>query len=560
MGRRAIVFALSVVVLLTWTTVPAEGRVYDESRIDPVLAREASGDPSRQFDVIVRAQSPHAATAGERIARARDAVARHGGSTKFSLGIVGGAAARVAGAAVLALTRDPLVDYIYRDTPLAATFDPVNDAPKAISPGVLDTYANYGWSYYNLCGRGVTVAVVDSGIYAHPDLAGRIVAAVDFTQDPPVVSTTPLSDPGGHGTHVAGLVAGDGTASGGAYTGTAPCANIVDVRVLDAFGQSTTSVVLRGLQWVLANRRTYGIRIVNLSLGGRVTSTYRRDALSVAAEALVFAGVNVVAAAGNGGPNSASILAPANDPFVLSVGALDDMGTVKPSDDVVATFSARGPTLYDNAVKPDLIAPGRKLVSLLSPGSTIAAQYPDRLVTSSGATSPQYLRLSGTSMAAPLVAGIIALMLEKEPSLSPWQVRFRLKLGVRKLNKVAPFDCGSGEATVGPLFLTDLTSQYVANPLADVLAQELYTALYGQPLQWRSMGYNGGVDSRGVEWPQVTWDNVTWDGITWENIAWEQFDWTNIAWENIAWELLPTGFTDTRTTLDVTSTRWQLVD
>jgi serine protease AprX len=567
--RRTHVFAKWLVVALCAVLVfssmgpAAEAKSYDPDKVDPLLASQALADPSGQFAVIVRmAARPGAGR--ERPARARDVIAQHGGTAGSALGIVGGAAATLSGRAVIALTRNPQVAYLFRDAPITAAFDPVADAKRVISPGVLLTYTNYAWSYYNVCGRGVGVAIVDSGVYAHPDLEGRIAVAVDATADPVIVSTTPLGDPGGHGTHVAGLVAGDGRSSAGAYTGTAPCAHIVDVRVLDAAGRSTTSTVLRGLQWVLANRATYGIRVVNLSFGAAVASTYRRDALSVAAEALVFSGVTVVAAAGNGGPTSETIVAPANDPFVLAVGALDDKGTSKPGDDVIPTFSARGPSKFDGVSKPDLVAPGRRVVSLLAPGSTIALQYPDRLVTATGATAPQYLRLSGTSMAAPLVSGIVALMLEKEPTLTTFQVRYRMTVGVRKLSKVAPFDAGAGLATAGPLWYTEYASYFTTNPIADALAEDLYSALYGQPLQWRSLGYNSGVDSTGQVWADVTWNNIAWDTISWENIAWERFAWDNIAWENIGWGNIAWEAFDGPTTeglsTGVESLSWPLVD
>jgi serine protease AprX len=305
---------------------------------------------------------------------------------------------------------------------------------------------------------------------------------------------------------------------------------------------------------------TYGIRVVNLSFGAQVSSSYRRDPLSVAAEALVFAGLNVVAAAGNGGPTSQTIVAPANDPFVLAVGAFDDAGTPRPKDDTIATFSGRGPSKFDNIAKPDLVAPGRKVVSLLAPGSTLAVQYPDRLVSATGAAVPAYFRLSGTSMAAPLVSGLIALLLEKEPTLTPFQVRYRMKIGVRKLERMAPFDVGAGLATAGPLWATDTSTQVVASPLADAFAEDLYSSFYGQPIQWRSNGYNGGVDSLGQEWPQITWDNIAWDSISWENIAWERFSWENIAWENIAWENIGGGIDGEGQLTNVTNLRWQLVD
>jgi subtilisin family serine protease len=531
------VVATCVAIVIGASGAPAEASPYDPSRIDPVLARQALASPDRQFDVILRAATDRARPAKSSPQRARDAVTRQHGRARFALGLIGGAAATVSGRDLIALSRDRDLAYIHRDAAIAASFDPLVDYAKVTSPAILETYANAVWQYYNVCGRGVTVAVVDSGVYPHPDLAGRIVAAIDLTQDPPVFSAGPLADPGGHGTHVAGLVAGDGTSSAGAYTGTAPCARIVDVRVLDASGRSTTSTVLRGLEWILANRKTYGIRVVNLSFGADSTGTYKLDPLSAAVEALTLSGITVVAAAGNAGPTYETIASPALDPFVIAVGALDDAGTAKPSDDTVATFSARGPSKFDKLAKPDLVAPGRRVVSLLAPGSTLGTLYPDRLVTATGAATPQYLRLSGTSMATPLVAGLIALLLEKEPALNPFQIKHRMKYGVRKLGKIAPVDAGTGLATALPLALTgDLVAEYPASRVADALAAQLFTALYGQTIQWLSLTYNGGVDSSGTSWSSVTWDNVGWDAITWDNVGWDSFNWDNVGWDNVGWD------------------------
>jgi serine protease AprX len=560
---RTIAFSVTVLLVAASLGAPAEARSFDDSKIDPTLAQWAAAEPDRQFDVIIRASAKTVARgrSANSAERAGDTVRRHGGRSRFALGIVGGAAATVTGREVLALTNDREVGYVFADAAVTATFDPINDAAKVTSLGILLSYANYAWSMLNTCGRGIGVAVIDSGVYAHPDLAGRITAAADFTQDPPLIVNGPLGDPGGHGTHVAGLIAGDGSLSGGAFTGTAPCANVIDVRVLDAWGRSTTSTVLRGLQWVLLNRQTYGIRIANISFGAQVTGSYKRDPLSVAAEALVFAGVNVIAAAGNGGPDSGTILSPAFDPFVITVGALDDLGTQKPSDDVVASFSGRGPSNFDKLVKPDVVAPGRRLVSALAPGSTIATSNPDRLVTAAGAPTPQYLRLSGTSMAAPIVSGLVALLLEKEPTLSPFQVKYRVKVGVRKLNKQATTNVGTGVATAYPLWLTDTSLALADGRVADAFAEDVYSSLYGQPIPWRSLTYHGGVDSMGTEWAGITWDNIAWDNISWENVAWERFNWEGIAWENIAWETSGESVDeDEQNDTDTAYGTWKLVD
>jgi len=384
-------------------------------------------------------------------------------------------------------------------------------------------------------GRGVGVAIVDSGIYAHPDLAGRVVAAIDFTSATPTVSPVALGDPGGHGTHVAGLVAGDGTLSGGAYTGVAPGANLVDVRVIDANGRSSVSTVLAGLQWVLRNRTTYNIRVVNLSLGAQEQTSYTLNPLSTAVEVLSFAGVTVVVSAGNAGPIAGTITMPGDDPFVVTVGAIDDTGTASPADDSMSSWSSCGPTAFDALAKPDLVAPGRHMISLRSPGSTLDTLYPTREVTAPGAVTADYFMLSGTSMAAPLVAGAVALILEKDPTLNPRQVKQRLVSGVTPLTFGTPMTRGAGMlnalTSVGS---TDLTAWVDTSRVSDGFANLVFPLIAGQPLTWLDLTYNGGVDSLGIPWSQVTWTGVSWDSVTWSDVSWDAISWDTVSWETVA--------------------------
>src|SRR5687767_11518331 len=328
-----------VALLLGNTGGKAEASSYDPTKIDAAFLSEVLASPTASFDVIVRSvpvgsQGRADRASARRIENAAKAVTKLGGTLKHILSIVGGVSARLQGVHVLKLTRDGDVDYVVKDQKLRAQFDPAVDSVNAGSPGILEVDAPRAWSQLGLTGRGVGVAVVDSGVYPHPDLAGRIVAAIDFTSASPTVSNIPLDDLGGHGTHVAGLIAGDGTRSGGLYTGVAPNANIIDVRVIDANGGSNVSLILRGLQWVLANRTAYNIRVVNMSLGAAPTGSYKSDLMATAAEVLNFAGVVVVVSAGNSGPLAGTITTPATDPYVISVGALDDNGTPLLADEI----------------------------------------------------------------------------------------------------------------------------------------------------------------------------------------------------------------------------------
>lgn len=280
-------------------------------------------------------------------------------------------------------------------------------------------------------GSGVGVAVIDSGVTAwHDDLTGssggqRVDAFVDFVNNTPA----PYDDYG-HGTHVAGIIAGNGFDSGGLRAGIAPGARLTVLKVLDGTGVGRISNVIAALGYVAANKDLLNIRVVNLSIATSVHESYDIDPLTLAARAVVTAGVVVVAAAGNAGRDPlghtmyGGITAPGNAPWVLTVGASSTMGTVDRSDDTIAAFSSRGPTAIDNAAKPDLVAPGVGTESLSDPQSAMYTKYSAYLLSGTVATAYlPYLSLTGTSMSAPVVTGTVALMLQANPSLTPNAVK-----------------------------------------------------------------------------------------------------------------------------------------
>ena len=559
-----------VILAFTLTAIGGhvEARSYDASKVDPALLAGVLAAPDAEYDVIVRSTADKTKAKDDRAGRAGDEVKKAGGKPRHSLGIVGGASARIRGKDLLSLTNSAKVDYVFADAPLVTTWDPTADADKATTPGIKAVNAPTAWKTYGVSGRGIGVAVVDSGIYAHPDIAGRIAAQVDFTAG--TVTTTDAvtgatttssngvvgmgSDPGGHGTHVAGLIAGDGTSSDGAYTGVAPGASLVDVRVIRADGTSNTGIVLRGLQWILANKNTYNIRVANMSLGAHASKSYKLDPLATAVQVLTFAGINVVVSAGNSGPGSATITTPANDPFAISVGAVDDNQTASTTDDTIADFSSRGRTPYDGLSKPDVSAPGRRMVSLRSPGSTLDQQYPDRRVGES------YFTLSGTSMAAPIVAGTVALMLERNSTLAPNQVKKRLKSGATPIPNFGTLAQGAGRIDAAKILGAISTErEYSEGRVSDSFAKDMRRFIQGQPLVWRDPTFNGGVDTRNITWENITWENITWDNITWENISWENLTWENITWENVTWENITWESADTLG-YDTLNANWSLVD
>lgn len=248
-------------------------------------------------------------------------------------------------------------------------------------------------------GQGVTVAVIDTGIAPHPDLRDRIVAFADMVNG----KTAPYDDQG-HGTHVAGIVAGDGGSSDGTFKGIAPGASLVGIKVLSGSGRGTTSDIVRGIQWAVENRERYGIKVINMSLGGAVRESYKDDPLAQAVEAATRAGITCCIAAGNSGPRGRTVGTPANAPSVVTVGASDDRGTPARSDDRIADFSSRGPTAVDNLAKPDVTAPGVN-------------------ITAADSRNSGYRSLSGTSMATPATAGVAALLLQAHPDATPARIK-----------------------------------------------------------------------------------------------------------------------------------------
>jgi len=270
-----------------------------------------------------------------------------------------------------------------------------------------------------------------------------------------LTKTSPYDDCG-HGTHVAGIIAGNGKMSNGQYKGVAPEANLVGVKVLDNTGGGRSSDVIAGIQWVVQNKATYNIKVINLSLGAPATQSYATDPLSQAAEAAWDAGLVVVAAAGNNGPEPGTINTPGINAHIITVGAVDDRGTVDTGDDVIAGFSSRGPTI-DGLTKPDLVAPGVNITSLAADTSYLPKKNsgsrgkPGKALQAITQSKPQqttifdyYVTMSGTSMATPMAAGTAALLLEQNPNWTPDEVKKQM-MGTAVDMGFAPNEQGAGE-------------------------------------------------------------------------------------------------------------------
>jgi len=331
----------------------------------------------------------------------------------------------------------------------------------SMSVSIKSTAADQTWSgssgllgigsISGVTGKDIGVAVVDSGISPHSALANKVVANVSF-----VTGDSSVLDAFGHGTHVAGIIAGTGSVASSVTPlykgGIAPGVKLVNVRVLGANGTGLTSDVIAGIDWAINNRATYNIRVINLSLGHPVFESCVTDLLCQKVQKAVDLGIVVVASAGNSGKSAdgrtvlGSITVPGNSPVALTVGALNTWGTTGRNDDSVTTYSSRGPTRYDNIVKPDLAAPGNKIISLEAPGAFLAGMYP--FLHKAGTGSNAYMQLSGTSMAAPMVSGGVALLLQGQPSLTPAQVKLVLQSGSTFVSNGGLMGAGAGSVNI----------------------------------------------------------------------------------------------------------------
>jgi serine protease AprX len=531
-----------------------------------VVGLAAAGSPAAAsegppIDVIVRTDSPQASSRAEAMVR------RSGGTVGRDLPLISGFAARVPAGAVPALERTPGVGGVSEDGEVRLKGNkwiddggadiPVGKVKKAAGGKKANTEA--------LTGAGIGVALIDSGVAPVTGLnqPGKVVNGPDLSfesQTPGLVNV----DTYGHGTHMAGIIAG----SDAGFEGIAPGAKLISLKVAAADGASDVSQVIAAIDWAVAHKDDPGlnIRVLNLSFGTDSTQSTRLDPLSYAVEAAWRKGIVVVVAAGNDGAGATRVTMPAANPYVLAVGAADPNGTDDRADDTVASFSNRG-----NATRhPDLLAAGRSVVSLRVPGSYIDSAYPKARVADAAGVQ-RFFRGSGTSQAAAVVSGSVALLLQSQPKLTPDLVKNLLVETADPLIGADPIAAGAGQIDIAETVTlgtprkpaqtfpaaTGLGTLEGARGSLHVI-DERGVALFGErdifgvawrpgtwaPLAGRGKAWTGGTWNgsvwsgtayTGTSWASVTWKTATWTSTSWSGRSWSGSNWSGRAWTAGGW-------------------------
>jgi serine protease AprX len=479
----------------------AQQAVAGIERIDPRITQVALSTPEQIVRVIVQKLAQDAGV--------EEAVTNLGGRVTADLPIINAFAAEMSADAAYRLGQYPAVRWISIDAEVHSTLLGLGgDRDSNPANYYLDTLGIPSIWNQGVDGKGIGVAVIDSGVSRDNDFTDLALNR-GFNLN----SITPI-DLYGHGTHIAGIVAGNGRDSYGKYKGVAPGATLIGLKISNDLGLAFESDVVKALQWTYDNKATYNIRVINLSINSGVESSYHNSPLNAAAEILWFSGVVVVVSAGNsGGQNGFNTInaPPANDPFLITVGASDERKTSTVGDDVMAPFSAYGKT-NDGFLKPDIVAPGTGIYSVRAKLSPWAILYPERL-----AYYGQYFRLSGTSMAAPMVVGVVALMLQDEPNLTPDQVKYRLIHGTDR-------------ALTVPLDGQEVNYPYLdgAGAVNSTATEAANTGLEASQLLW--------TGSTPINWSSVNWNSVNWNSVNWNSVNWNSVNWNSVNWNSAVLE------------------------
>jgi serine protease AprX len=459
---------------------------------------------------------------GVSLAQGRTIVRSAHGRVTGSLPIIDGLAVRLPRGARVKLARDPRVVAVTVNARVRSQ-DASAYTSQLATAYPYSVLAPQGWN--TATGRGVGVAVIDTGVdgrlpdFSSADGTSRVVASAVTNPD-----ATTAADTYGHGTHVAGIIAGDGTRrdaadpAAGKYVGIAPEADIVAIKASDDAGGGTVLDAIYGLQFAVDHRADYNIRVVNLSLSSTVAESYTTDPLDAAAEAAYFQGILVVAAAGNrGSAEDAVDYAPGNDPFVLSVGAVDDQGTQARGDDTFADWSSRG-TTQDGFTKPEIGAPGAHIVSTLATGSEFGALCPSCIV------DEHYIRLGGTSMASPVVSGVAALLFQAHPDWTPDEAKSTLIATARNLTgSVDEVNAAAAIDVAAPY--SGVNAGIAPNSLIDSTTGDIdYTRS-----SWGRSSWGAAPETLVADWARSSW------GCTCSDVAGTSVDDTRSSWGSATW-------------------------
>ena len=463
-------------------------------RVHPYLQYGAQVDPDRLVRVIVQMK--------DRNGDKHDVAKRVGKRVLKDLPLATGFTVEIPLKLALKLAEHPHVRYVSYDSPLQSH---AIDVSKLKTPYTEALGLPQLWNgSIGATGQGITVAVLDSGANVkHPALTTGVTSVVTNGDS---IRANDVTDANGHGTHVAGIITGFDPGKG--YIGVAPNSKVIALKIANRFGVCSEGDLIDGLQWVYNNRIAHNIKVVNLSISGAAPNSYLTSPLSACVEQLWMAGVTVVVAAGNRGASGSTRqtwYAPGNDPFVITVGAIDDNNTASLGDDSIAPYSSRGAT-QDSFYKPDVMAPGRKIAAPLSgPKVVIARQHPTQIV------DEKYIRLSGTSMATPVIVGVVALLLEKYPTLTPNQIKWLL------VNTARSYPGKSDSAG-----------------MVDVATAFQRAALGLVPAANAGLLVNTAVDplAATVSWTASYWESSYWESSYWESSYWESSYWEAAAWED----------------------------
>jgi serine protease AprX len=461
----------------------------------------------------------HEATPSSHVAE--DLVESLGGVVTRPLPLIGGFAATVADDRLPILERDPSVAEVSVDGRVQMA-GIATDAWDDLEPNLAwRKTIRLGQVPDGIDGSGVTVALIDTGVARVADLGDRVLARVDFTPG------GNGDDAYGHGTHLAGVIAGNGAASLGKWRGVAPGANLVSLKVAGPDGSTDVSVVIAALQWVVVHRAEFGIKVLNLAFGTDGVQPYALDPLNAAVERAWAAGITVVVSAGNRGPGT--INKPGDDPYVITVGAVDVNRTADRKDDEVAPFSSSARTV-DGFVKPDVVAPGTTIVATRDAGSTIDALHPEAVLDGS------YFKGTGTSQAGAIVSGVAAMLYQLNPSLRPNTVKSILMGSTVRASQYRSGG-GSGLVDAAAAIQSINSGEWANNGLSRSAGLGSLEGSRGRFHVHADIDGDGQLDLVSGEQDVLgaPWDSTSWSSTSWSSTSWSSTSWSSLISENSAW-------------------------